>query len=85
MSWHEFTDPTFSSRLCLTLLHSIWQVAIVALLARGLDRFVSSGTNARTSCTTASRPMGSWRRLMSCRGELRFGWPKLSSAPSPGR
>ena len=31
-------DPAFSTRLCFTLLHSLWQMALLALIAWGLDR-----------------------------------------------
>lgn len=35
---HELVDPVFSGRLCLTLLHSVWQVALVTLAAWVIDR-----------------------------------------------
>jgi Zn-dependent protease with chaperone function len=38
MTWPTICDPAFSVRLCVTLLHSIWQVALAAALARGLPR-----------------------------------------------
>ncbi|NOY42053.1 MAG: hypothetical protein GXP26_09475 [Planctomycetes bacterium] len=38
MTWQTFVDPAFSSRLCLMLLHSLWQVAAVALVVWSLDR-----------------------------------------------
>jgi len=28
MTWQTLSDPLFSGRLCLTLVHSIWQVAL---------------------------------------------------------
>ena len=40
MNWQTFIDPEFSSRLCLTLLHSIWQVALIALLIWLTDRWL---------------------------------------------
>ena len=36
--WQLFSEPTLSSRLCLTLLHSIWQVTLFALTARAVGR-----------------------------------------------
>lgn len=33
MSLSALTDPAFSSRLCVTLLHSLWQVALVTIVA----------------------------------------------------
>ena len=38
MSMSDLIDPAFSSQLCLTLLHSVWQVALVTLVAVLLDR-----------------------------------------------
>ncbi len=38
MNWTTLIDPEFSGRLCMTLLHSLWQVALLALAAWGLDR-----------------------------------------------
>ncbi len=37
MTGHELVDPAFSGRLCLTLLHSVWQVALLALVAWCVD------------------------------------------------
>ena len=37
--WHTLIDPAFSGRLCLTLMHSIWQVSLLALVVWSLDRF----------------------------------------------
>ncbi|QDT40029.1 Regulatory protein BlaR1 [Gimesia alba] len=39
MTWHTLIDPAFSGRLCLTLMHSIWQVSLLALVVWSLDRF----------------------------------------------
>ncbi len=47
MSLSDFTDPAFSSRLCLTLLHSLWQVALVTLVAALLDRMWKQQSAAR--------------------------------------
>ena len=33
MIWHALVDPELSGRLCLTLLHYVWQVALLALIA----------------------------------------------------
>jgi len=38
MNWHALIDPALSGRLCLMLLHSVWQVALLALVARVLER-----------------------------------------------
>jgi len=38
MIWHSLVDPALSERLCLTLLHSVWQVALLALAAWCLDQ-----------------------------------------------
>jgi hypothetical protein len=38
MTWPFYVDPTLCSRLCLTLLHSVWQVALLALAAFGASR-----------------------------------------------
>jgi beta-lactamase regulating signal transducer with metallopeptidase domain/uncharacterized GH25 family protein len=40
MTWYAIVDPAFSGRLCLTLLHSLWQIALLALAAWCVDRFV---------------------------------------------
>lgn len=37
MNWQTIIDPAICGRLCLTLLHSLWQVALLALLARGIE------------------------------------------------
>ncbi|WP_339731059.1 carboxypeptidase regulatory-like domain-containing protein [uncultured Gimesia sp.] len=39
MNWHALIDPEFSGRLCLTLIHSIWQVSLLALVVWCIDRF----------------------------------------------
>ncbi|MHB9049412.1 MAG: M56 family metallopeptidase, partial [Pirellulales bacterium] len=38
MTLQTICDPTVSGRLCLTLVHSVWQVALFAAIAWGLDR-----------------------------------------------
>ena len=38
MIWHAIVDPAFSGRLCLTLLHSVWQVTVLALVAWCVDQ-----------------------------------------------
>jgi len=38
MNWHTLFDPMVSSRLCLTLLHSFWQVALLAMVAATINR-----------------------------------------------
>ena len=38
MSLHELVDPSFSIRLSLTLLHSLWQVGLLTLAVWTLDR-----------------------------------------------
>jgi beta-lactamase regulating signal transducer with metallopeptidase domain len=38
MTWQTICDPTFSGRLCMTLVHSMWQVALLAAIAWGFDR-----------------------------------------------
>ena len=38
MNWETLVDPEFSGRLCVTLLHSLWQVALLALVVWSLDR-----------------------------------------------
>lgn len=37
MNWASLFDPALSGRLCLTLLHSVWQVALLAAIAWCLD------------------------------------------------
>ena len=37
MNWELFVDPAFSTRLCFTLLHPLWIVAILAILAKAAD------------------------------------------------
>jgi len=39
MTWPTVFQPEISSRLCLTLLHSLWQVALMAIVAGTLARF----------------------------------------------
>ena len=34
----ELLDPAFCGRLCLTLLHSVWQVPVLAMAAWALER-----------------------------------------------
>jgi len=38
MNWHELIDPAWNSLLCLTLLHSLWQVTLLTLLVWCVDR-----------------------------------------------
>lgn len=40
MNWQQLVDPSFDGRLCLTLLHSIWQAGLLALLAWGCERLL---------------------------------------------
>ena len=37
-NWQALVDPALSGRLCLMLLHSIWQVGLLCCLAWGVDR-----------------------------------------------
>jgi len=39
MTWHSLIDPALSGRLCLTLMHSVWQVSLLALILWSLDQF----------------------------------------------
>lgn len=38
MIWQTLIDPAFSTRLCLTLLHSVWQFAVLAVVVWCLNR-----------------------------------------------
>ncbi len=38
MTWQTICDPLSSGRLCMTLVHSLWQVALFAAIAWGLGR-----------------------------------------------
>lgn len=38
MNWETLAEPVFHGRLCMTLLHSVWQVAALAVMAWGLAR-----------------------------------------------
>ncbi len=40
MRWDFLTDPTVSGQLCLTLLHSVWLVTLLAAFAWIVDRLV---------------------------------------------
>ncbi|QDU47748.1 M56 family metallopeptidase [Gimesia panareensis] len=42
MSWHHLIDPTWNSQLCLTLLHSFWQIILLTLLVWSIDRLWKS-------------------------------------------
>ncbi|QDU12288.1 Regulatory protein BlaR1 [Gimesia maris] len=39
MIWNTLLDPALSGRLCLTLLHSIWQVSLLASLLWLMERY----------------------------------------------
>lgn len=39
MIWNSLLDPALSGRLCLTLLHSIWQVSLLASLLWLMERY----------------------------------------------
>src|SRR5579864_4710653 len=39
MIWQFVSDPSLCFRLCLTLLHSLWQVPLFVLAAWGASRF----------------------------------------------
>jgi len=47
MIWHSLVDPALSERLCLTLLHSVWQVTLLALAAWCLDQLRRIGSVER--------------------------------------
>ena len=38
MTRFEFLDPVFTGRLCMTLVHSMWQVALFAAMAWAIER-----------------------------------------------
>ena len=40
MNWQAILDPTLCGRLCMTLVHSLWQVAILAVLAWGAGQLL---------------------------------------------
>ena len=44
----EWLDPAFSGRLCLTLLHSVWLVAVFTAIAWGTDRIVGKRSAERS-------------------------------------
>jgi beta-lactamase regulating signal transducer with metallopeptidase domain len=48
MSWLEILDPVFTERLCLTLLHSLWQVAALTIAASMIDRLARNTSAARS-------------------------------------
>ena len=39
MNWPTLFDPWESSLLCLTLVHSVWQFTLFAMIAWVVDRF----------------------------------------------
>ncbi|MGH7138018.1 MAG: M56 family metallopeptidase, partial [Pirellulales bacterium] len=39
MTVHDLIDQLVSGRICLTLLHSLWQVALLAMAARVIERW----------------------------------------------
>lgn len=47
MIWNTLLDPALSGRLCLTLLHSIWQVSLLAGLLWLVDRWWQKNTVER--------------------------------------
>jgi len=47
MIWHAFVDSALSVRLCLTLFHSMWQVALLALVPWCVDRLWRSNSVER--------------------------------------
>jgi len=44
----QWADPIFSGRICLTLIHSLWQVALFALLASAAARVVRQQSAERS-------------------------------------
>ena len=42
MIWQGFFDPMFSSRVCLTLLHLLWQITLITFLAWGVGTSLRS-------------------------------------------
>ncbi len=44
----EWLDPAFSGHLCLTLLHSVWLVAVLTAIAWGTDRIVGKRSSERS-------------------------------------
>src|SRR4051794_15238031 len=44
MTWQNLFSPEISTRICLTLMHSLWQVAVVALAAGVIVRFVKKAS-----------------------------------------
>ena len=38
MTWQVFLDPTFGVRLCLTLVHCLWQIALLTAVVWVIDR-----------------------------------------------
>ena len=44
----EWPDPAFSGHLCLTLLHSVWLVAVLTAIAWGTDRIVGKRSAERS-------------------------------------
>ena len=44
----QWADPIFSGRICLTLIHSLWQVALFALLASTAARAVRQQSAERS-------------------------------------
>ena len=53
MNFHLPFDPALSGRLCLTLIHSVWQVGLLVVLAWGIDRlWARRSTERRGDQTT---------------------------------
>ena len=47
-------DPSISSRICLTLLHSLWQVGLLALVAWTVDRLWRRSVDASDAVHVAA-------------------------------
>lgn len=47
MNWQTLLEPSFSGRVCLTLVHSLWQAALLATIVAGLNRRWRGGSVER--------------------------------------
>ena len=55
MNWLALFDPAVSVRLCLVLVHSLWQVALLAAVAWLVGRWWRGGRSSGATGST-SRP-----------------------------
>lgn len=80
MIWYSLIDPELSGRLCLTLLHSLWQVSVLALGVWSINQLWRNGSVERQYAVNVTALVVALLAMPITYQLIDIAEPKISSA-----